>query len=154
MQIANDKVVSIHYTLKNDAGELIDKSESDRPLRYLHGHGNIIQGLESALDGHAAGATLAVRVPAVDAYGEHEEALVQDVPLGAFEGVENIEPGMSFQAETENGPHPVTVIQVQDDVVTVDGNHPLAGQTLHFDIAVDHVRDATDSELDHGHVHE
>ena len=154
MEVAADKVVSIHYTLKNDNGELIDKSVRDEPLNYLHGHGHIIPGLEQALLGAVAGDAISVQVAPSQGYGEHDEALVQDVPRGAFDGVDSVEPGMRFQAETEQGPHTVTVVQVQEDVVTIDGNHPLAGQTLHFDVEVAQVREATDSELEHGHAHD
>ena len=153
MQIAKDTVVYIHYTLMNDAGELLDKSSAGEPLGYLHGHGNIIDGLEQALTGRAAGEQLEVSIDAEDGYGLRQEGLVQDVPLGAFEGVDSVQPGMSFEAETEDGPRPVVVLEVAGDVVTVDGNHPLAGLTLHFQVEVDRVRAATASELEHGHAH-
>jgi FKBP-type peptidyl-prolyl cis-trans isomerase SlyD len=154
MQVAADTVVYIHYTLKNDLGELLDKSASDAPLAYLHGHGNIISGLEEALLGASAGDVLAVRVEAADGYGERHDELVQSVPVGAFDGVESVEPGMRFQAETDSGPHPVVVVEVAGDVVTVDGNHPLAGEVLHFDVEIDQVRSASAEELAHGHVHD
>lgn len=153
MQIALHKVVYIHYTLKNVAGELIDKSETDEPLAYIHGLGNIIPGLESALMGRVAGDTLRVEVAPEDAYGAHDDELVQDVPRGAFEGVDSIEPGMRFQAESEQGPRVITVTAVAVDTITVDGNHPLAGEVLVFDVEVERVRDASAEELDHGHVH-
>jgi FKBP-type peptidyl-prolyl cis-trans isomerase SlyD len=154
MQIAARKVVHIHYTLKNDAGELLDKSPSEEPLGYLHGGGNIIPGLEDALTGKAAGDALSVEVAPGEGYGERDERLVQDVPRGAFEGIDTIEPGMRFQAESEQGARVITVVSVSEDVVTVDGNHPLAGETLTFDVEVARVRDATEEELAHGHVHE
>lgn len=153
MQIAPEKVVHIHYTLKNISGELLDKSSSDEPLGYLHGAGNIIPGLENALDGKAAGDAVSVQVPPDEGYGTRDESLVQDVPRGAFEGVDTIEPGMRFQAESDQGARVIMVVAVTDDVVTVDGNHPLAGETLMFDVEVDAVRDATEVELEHGHVH-
>lgn len=153
MQVDDNTVVFIHYTLTNDEGELLDKSSEDDPLGYLHGHGNIIAGLESALLGRSAGERLDVSVAAEDGYGERLEGLVQDVPLGAFEGIDSVQPGMSFQAETDDGPHPVVVVEVEGDVVTVDGNHPLAGLTLHFQVEIHRVREATSTELEHGHVH-
>jgi FKBP-type peptidyl-prolyl cis-trans isomerase SlyD len=153
MQIAPEKVVHIHYTLKNVAGELLDKSSTDEPLGYLHGAGNIIPGLEDALAGKSAGDAVSVRVTPEQGYGTRDESLVQDVPRGAFEGVDTIEPGMRFQAESEDGARVILVVSVSDDVVTVDGNHPLAGETLMFDVEVDAVRDASPVELEHGHVH-
>jgi FKBP-type peptidyl-prolyl cis-trans isomerase SlyD len=153
MQISARNVVYIHYTLKNDAGELLDKSSDDEPLGYLHGGGNIVPGLEKALHGKTPGDAVNVRVPPQEAYGERDDALVQDVPRGAFEGVETIEPGMRFQAESRHGPRLITVVDVAEDVVTVDGNHPLAGETLVFDVQVERVRAATEEELAHGHVH-
>lgn len=153
MQIVPEKVVHIHYTLKNAAGELLDKSSSGEPLGYLHGGGNIIPGLEDALAGKAAGDALSVEVAPEQGYGARDESLVQDVPRGAFEGVDAIEPGMRFQAESEQGARIIEVVAVAEDVVTVDGNHPLAGETLHFDVEVATVRDATAEELAHGHVH-
>ena len=153
MQIAAKKVVYIHYTLTNVTGELLDKSPEEEPLGYLHGAGNIIPGLESALLGRTAGDECAVEVAPEHGYGVRDETLVQDVPQGAFEGVEEIAPGMRFQAESEQGMRIIEVIAVEGDVVTVDGNHPLAGETLSFKVQVERVRDASAEELEHGHVH-
>jgi len=153
MHIAARSVAYIHYTLKNDAGELLDKSAGDEPLAYLHGAGNIIPGLERALAGRRAGDELNVRVPPREGYGERDETLVQDVPRGAFDGVDTIEPGMRFEAESSHGPRTILVTAVAGDVVTVDGNHPLAGETLVFDVQVARVREASEGELAHGHVH-
>ena len=153
MQIASNKAVYIHYTLKNRDGELLDKSRSDDPLGYVHGTGSIVPGLETALEGKQAGDTVNVVVAPEEAYGSRDEQLVQDVPRGAFDGVDAIEPGMRFQAESEQGTRVVTVTAVGDDVVTVDANHPLAGETLVFAVEVHRVRDASDEEVEHGHVH-
>lgn len=153
MQVAKDKVVSIDYTLTDDEGSVLDTSKGRAPLAYLHGAGNIIPGLEKALEGKQAGEQVAVRVPAAEAYGERDDALAQEVPLEMFQGVESIEPGMRFQAQTSAGVQVVTVTKVEGESVTVDGNHPLAGKPLNFDVNVVEVRDATDEELAHGHVH-
>ena len=153
MQISDSKVVYIHYTLTNVNGELLDKSPEDEPLGYIHGAGNIIPGLENALAGLSAGDDCKVEVAPEQGYGVRDEDLVQDVPHGAFDGVENIEPGMRFQAESEQGTRVIEVVAVEGDVVTVDGNHPLAGETLSFNVTVERVRDASAEELDHGHVH-
>ncbi|MFQ5518390.1 MAG: peptidylprolyl isomerase [Mariprofundus sp.] len=153
MQIAKDKVVSIHYTLKNDAGSVLDSSDGGEPLVYLHGAKNIIPGLEKALDGKLADDALEVSIEAVDAYGEYNKALTQVVPSSMFEGVDNIEAGMEFQAETEQGVQVVRIAAVDGDEITVDGNHPLAGERLHFDVTVADVREASADELAHGHVH-
>lgn len=153
MQISEQKVALIHYTLTNDAGEVLDKSEVNEPLVYLHGAGNIIPGLESALAGKQAGDTLNVVVAAAEAYGERHDGLVQEVPRDAFQGVEDIQAGMRFQAQTDNGPVSVVVSSVTEQTVTVDGNHPLAGQQLTFDVEVVAVREANQEELAHGHPH-
>ena len=153
MQISDKKVASINYNLKNNAGELLDSSEGADPLVYLHGAGNIIPGLEKALEGKQAGDTLEVTIAPEEAYGPVHEEMIQTVPRDAFDGVEQIDVGMSFQAETASGPVTVVVVGVEEDTVTVDGNHPLAGQTLHFYVEVVEVRDASDDELQHGHVH-
>ncbi|MDQ6981971.1 MAG: peptidylprolyl isomerase [Mariprofundus sp.] len=153
MQIAKDKVVSIHYTLKNDAGSMIDSSESAEPLIYLHGAQNIIPGLERALEGKVADDALEVSIEAVDAYGEYNKELTQVVPGNMFEGVDTLETGMEFQAETEQGVQVIRIVSVDGDDITIDGNHPLAGERLHFDVNVAEVRDATEDELSHGHVH-
>ena len=123
-----------------DAGEVLDSSRGREPLSYLHGAGNIVPGLEEAMEGKRAGDAFKVDVAPEDGYGIHHDGLVQDVPRGAFQGVDTIEPGMSFQASTPQGVHSVTVTKVTADTITVDGNHPLAGQTLHFDVEVTEVR--------------
>ncbi|MCW4149150.1 peptidylprolyl isomerase [Halomonas sp. 18H] len=153
MQIAQNSVVAFHYTLTNDAGEVLDSSEGREPLTYLHGAGNIIPGLEKEMEGRAAGEKLQAQVTPEEGYGEVQPQLVQEVPRDAFQGVENVEPGMQFQAQTEGGPLMVTVTQVEGDTVTVDGNHPLAGQQLNFDVEIAEVREASEEEVEHGHVH-
>lgn len=153
MQVAKDKVVSIDYTLTDDEGSVLDTSKGRAPLAYLHGAGNIIPGLEKALEGKQAGEQVNVRVAPAEAYGERDEALSQDVPMDMFQGVDNVEPGMRFQAQTSAGVQVVTVTKVENGTVTVDGNHPLAGKPLNFDVNVVDVREATEEELTHGHVH-
>ncbi len=153
MQIAKNVAVQIHYTLKNDAGEVLDSSEGAEPLAYLQGHGNLIPGLEKALEGKRAGDILNVSISPEDGYGVRDESLIQDVPRSAFQGVPSIETGMQFQAESNHGPRSVTVTKVTADIITVDGNHPLADQTLHFDVKIIDVRAASKEELSHGHVH-
>lgn len=153
MQIADRRVAQFHYTLTNDQGDVIDSSTGHEPLTYLHGKGNIVPGLEKALEGKQAGDKLKVSVPPDEGYGVLQPQLIQQVPRSSFQGVDDIKAGMRFQAETEHGPVLVRVTQVTDDTVTVDGNHELAGQTLHFDIEITDVRDASVEEVLHGHVH-
>ncbi len=153
MKITKDSVARFHYKLTNADGEVLDSSEGKDPLAYLHGHGNIIPGLEEALDGHGGGDQFAVTIAPEDAYGIYDQELVQTLPRSAFQGVDEIEVGMQFQAEAEGGVSLVTVTGVAEESVTIDGNHPLAGVELHFDITVVDVRDATPEELEHGHTH-
>lgn len=152
-QVSQNKAVYFNYTLTNDNGDTLDQSNG-QPLAYLHGFGNIIPGLENALLGKSAGDKLTVTVEPADAYGEYSSDAVQEVPRANFQGVDNIEAGMQFQSQTEDG-HVmlVTVRDVQDDIVLVDANHPLAGERLTFDVEITEVRDATEEELAHGHVH-
>jgi len=147
MQIAKHAVVSLHYTLKDDAGVVLDTSDGGEPLTYIHGQGNLISGLEAELDGKRKGAALEVSVAPKDAYGELDPKLVHKVPKRQFDG--QVAVGQRFHA----GPNVVTVTQVLGDMVTVDGNHPLAGKRLHFKVEVLEVRAATADELAHGHVH-
>ena len=153
MQVAQNTVVAIRYILRNDAGTTIDASTEGEPLTYLHGNGNLIPGLERALEGKRVGDKLSVMVPPADAYGVVNDDLVQDVPRDAFQGVDQIEVGMQFQAQSNQGPTSVLVTKVTPDLITVDGNHPLAGQNLNFEVEIAEVRAATAEELEHGHVH-
>lgn len=153
MQATKDKVVTIDYTLTGPDGAVLDSSSGREPLPYLHGAGNIIPGLESALEGKSAGDKLVVDVPAEQAYGARDPQLVQAVPKDRFQGVADIKPGMQFQANTPAGPRIVTVVGIDDQSVHVDANHPLAGVPLKFDVTVVGVRDASPEELSHGHVH-
>lgn len=154
MQIDKHAVVTIDYTLTNDQGQVVDTSKNNQPLAYIHGTGSIIPGLEEALQGKSSGDEVEVSIPPEKAYGEHDEELKQVVPRDRFEGVEQLEPGMQFQAQTEGGVRIVTIAAIDGDDVTVDANHPLAGETLHFEVAVRDVREATSEEIEHGHVHE
>jgi FKBP-type peptidyl-prolyl cis-trans isomerase SlyD len=153
MSISQDQVVSIHYTLRDDAGEVIDRSADGEPLSYLHGHGNLIPGLERELTGRKSGDRLQVKVAPHEAYGEYDRELVQRVPRRALKGIADLRVGMRLQTQTPEGPRAVTVTQLSGDMVTLDGNHPLAGKSLNFEVEVAGVRAATEEELAHGHVH-
>ena len=154
MQIGQDKVVLVHYVLRNDAGEVIDSSAGGAPLVYLQGAGNIIPGLEKALDGKNVGDQLKVAIEPEDAYGEYQAELVSTLSRSMFEGVDELEVGMQFHASGPDGSMQiVTVRDLDGDDVTVDGNHPLAGQRLHFDVKIVEIRDASQEEVAHGHVH-
>ncbi len=153
MQIAKDTVVAIDYTLKDDQGSVLDTSEGKQPLAYLHGNGNIIPGLEQALEGKQTGDELSVRIEPADAYGERRYELTQAVPRDLFQGVDDLQVGMQFQAGGEGGGQIVTVTAIEGDQVTVDANHPMAGVPLNFDVKVVEVREASAEEKEHGHVH-
>jgi FKBP-type peptidyl-prolyl cis-trans isomerase SlyD len=151
--ITDKKAVSIHYTLTNDAGEVLDSSAGQEPLTYLHGANNLVPGLEKQLEGKTTGDKLNAAVTPEEGYGDNDPQLIQEVPREMFSGIDNIEVGMEFHAETEDGPQAVEVIAIEGDTVTIDGNHPLAGITLNFEVEVTDIRDATEEELTHGHVH-
>ncbi|MBV8062461.1 MAG: peptidylprolyl isomerase [Nevskia sp.] len=153
MQIAERTVASFNYTLTNDAGEVLDSSDGREPLSYLHGKGNIVAGLEKEMTGKKVGDKFQVKVKPEEGYGVHNPALVQVVPRDAFRGIDKLEPGMQFRAESDHGPMMVVVSAVEGDKVTVDGNHPLAGATLNFAIEITEVREASVEEVLHGHVH-
>lgn len=153
MQISKNKVVTIDYTLTNNEGKVLDSSQGQDPLAYIHGIGNIIPGLEEALEGKQAGDALTVTVEPEKGYGLRNEELTQTVSRELFQGVEELSVGMQFQADGGHGPQVVTITSIEGDDVTIDGNHPLAGATLNFDVSVVGVRDAEEEELSHGHVH-
>ena len=153
MHIEKNRVVTLNYTLRDEQGTVIDSSGGRAPLRYLHGKGNIIPGLEQALAGKAAGDKLDVTVPPEQGYGSRDERLVQIVARAKFGDAANLAPGMQVRASGRQGSRLVTVVRVDRDFVTVDGNHPLAGRTLHFSVEVADVRKASHDEISHGHVH-
>jgi FKBP-type peptidyl-prolyl cis-trans isomerase SlyD len=153
MQIEDNKVVVINYTLTDDQGNVIDQSQ-DGSFAYLHGAHNIIPGLEGALAGKQAEDKLQVTISPEDGYGVSDDQQIQAVPRDMFPGDVEIQVGMAFHAETPEGmPVTVTVVEVTEEHITVDGNHPLADKTLNFDVEVISVRDAEAGELEHGHVH-
>lgn len=153
MTVTQEKVVSIHYTLKNGEGLVLDSSSGGDPLVYLHGSGNIIPGLESALEGKSKGDKFNVAVPPEQAYGPRSENLIQTIPKNQFQNPDELQPGMQFQVRTPQGGLILTILEVKDTEVVVDGNPPLAGQTLHFDVEIMDIREATPEEVEHGHVH-
>jgi FKBP-type peptidyl-prolyl cis-trans isomerase SlyD len=151
MQIADKKAVTFHYSVKDDEGNVIDSSDGGDPLVYLHGAGNIVPGLEKALEGKQAGDEVKAKVSPEEGYGMRDESNVRNVPRRKLQG--KIEPGMRVRLQTDEGPAVATITAVRGDYVTVDANHPLAGMTLHFEVKVTEVRDATAEEMEHGHVH-
>jgi len=154
MTISQHKVVSIHYKVVDTANaEVIDSSDDGEPMTYLHGASNIIPGLEQALEGKGIGDEIEVTVEPADAYGEYSEDRIQQVPIEAFEEMEKVEPGMMVTAQSDDGQINLMVTEVDEATVTVDANHPLAGKSLSFDVRVEAVRDASDEEISHGHVH-
>ena len=153
MEIKKDRVVTIDYSLSDDFGRIIDSSEENEPLVYLHGNDNIIPGLERELEGKIPGETLSCSIPPTDAYGERNESLVFKVNKKDFGDNVEVAAGMQFEAHGEDGTLIVTVVNVDGEEVTLDANHPLAGETLHFDVKVVDVREATPEELEHGHAH-
>ncbi len=153
MQIASNCVVLIHYTLTNDAGETLDSSAGREPLAYMHGQGNIIPGLEAALVSRTAGEKLNVRIAPGDGYGDVDPSLVQEVPRTALSGIDEVKVGLRLQTQSARGPQVVVVTAVSDESVSIDANHPLAGQHLNFAVEITEVRAASAEELAHGHVH-
>lgn len=154
MKINDDCVVAFHYTLTNAAGEVLDSSNGREPLSYLHGGQGIIPGLERELVGMEVGDEQMIVVQPADGYGDVSVELITHVPRAAFEGIEELVEGMTLQAEGEGGEHTSIVVrEIGEDEVLVDGNHPLAGEVLHFDVSITDVRQATEEEIAHGHAH-
>lgn len=153
MNITKDKVVQFHYTIKDETGEQVETSKDSDPMAYLHGHNNMIVGVENALDGKAAGDKFTVTLEPKDAYGERQDDAIQRVPAKHLQGAQKWQPGMVAVVNTEQGQRQVTVLKVGRFMVTVDLNPPLAGKTLTFDLEVVDVRDASEDEIAHGHAH-
>ncbi|WP_373433092.1 peptidylprolyl isomerase [Vibrio anguillarum] len=154
MKIEKNVVVSLAYQLVLEDGAVVDQSTVDAPLDYLHGHNNLITGLEKELEGKVVGDKFTATIAPEEAYGEYNDELVQRVPAEVFQGVDEIEVGMRFLADTDQGQIPVEITEVDGDEVVVDGNHMLAGQTLTFDVEVVAIRAATEEEIQHGHIHQ
>lgn len=154
MKITDNSVVSIHFGVAEVDGNALDSTENGAPLEFIQGAGYLVPGLEAELAGKEVGDKFDVKLEAVDAYGEFQEALVQEVPRNLFEGVDTIEVGMSFQADTDQGPRTVEVTAVTEDMVSIDANHPLAGMALQFVGEVVAIREATEEEIAHGHIHQ
>lgn len=153
MEIADKTVVAIDYTLKDEGGGVIDTSKGGEPLYYLHGSQNIVPGLESELTGKSVGDNLQVTVQPAEGYGEIDPQLRQNRPRSTFEGVDDLEVGMRFRAPTDAGIINVVITEIDGDNITLDANHELAGKVLNFDVTVKEVRQATEEEITHGHVH-
>lgn len=153
MKIAADKVVLIHYTLKNDQGEQLDSSRGQEPLGYIHGRKHIVPGLEAQLEGKEKGAQFQAVIAPEEAYGKRDDTLIENVSKDQFDDATQLKVGMHLQVKSPEGVRIVTVAEVTESAVKVDFNHPLADQTLHFDVEIIDVRDAQPEELDHGHVH-
>ena len=147
MKIEKDKFVSIHYTLRDEAGDIIDTSDGRDPLDYIHGASQIIPGMERALEGREAGEDISVVVEPEDGYGKRDESLVYEVPREQFEGLDVIEVGMCFQVNSGDGPLLMNVVGVEENSITLDGNHPLADMRLSFNVSILNVREATREEL-------
>jgi FKBP-type peptidyl-prolyl cis-trans isomerase SlyD len=154
MKVGKDRIVALEYKLHLGDGEVIDESEPGQPLSYLHGGGQIVPGLEGALEGMGVGDAKKVVVSPAEGYGEHESAGLQEVPRSMFPPDAELRPGMRLAAQTDGGEViPIGIREVKGETVLVDLNHPLAGKTLHFDVTVREVRAATEEELSHGHAH-
>ena len=153
MTIAKDKIVQLNYTLRDEQGEVLESNEGQSPIAYLHGHNNMMPGIEKALEGKAEGDSFTVTLPASETYGERQENAEQRVSVKHLQGAKVWKPGMIGVVNTDQGQRQVTVVKVGKFMVTVDTNHPLAGRELTFDLTVAGVRDATKEELSHGHAH-
>jgi FKBP-type peptidyl-prolyl cis-trans isomerase SlyD len=154
MTVTKGKVVEMHYTLKNDSGNVIDSSKEKEPMPFIQGFGNIIPGLESALEGMKTGDSCEVSVKPEDAYGVYHPEAIQDIPMKDLQGIDSLMVGMELQSQDEQGnPFIVCVKTINKETVTVDANHPLAGETLHFSVSIESIREASKDELAHGHVH-
>lgn len=153
MEISPGKVVLFDYILTDDDKQTIDSSEGREPLGYIHGSGQIIKGLETALAGKSVGDKLTVDIAPEDGYGLQDPEKIIVIPRSRIDGVPNLQEGMQLQGNGPQGPQIVTVRRIEGDEVTLDANHPLAGENLHFDVVIREVRNATPEELSHGHVH-
>ena len=154
MNVSKDKVITANYVLKNIDGELLDESTPENPMAYLHGSGDVAEGLENALEGKVISDKINVTLKPDEAYGDYDESLVQEVSKEMFSDIEELEEGLIFQAETPEGEvREYEIVGIEGDKITIDSNHPLAGETLVFDIDITGIREASAEEIEHGHIH-
>ncbi|NKC01317.1 MAG: peptidylprolyl isomerase [Pseudomonadales bacterium] len=154
MDIAEGSVVTIHYTLTDAGGQVIDTSEGGDPLTYLHGYGGLIPGLERELEEKSSGDKLEVSIAPEDGYGLADPELIQEVPLAELGQIENLAVGMRLQSKDQEGRvHSLKVDAISESSATLNANHELAGQTLFFAVSIESVRTASEEELSHGHAH-
>lgn len=154
MIVSKGKVVTFRYTLKSENGDLIETNENGDPMKYLHGTGAIVPGLESSMEGKEANQSYSVTITPEEGYGLFDDSLIFSVPKSSFNDTESLEVGMSVETESKEGYQIFYIKGIEEETVILDGNHPLAGQKLHFDIEINEVRDATSEEKEHGHVHD
>ena len=155
MNIETKKAVTLAYTLTDDDGKVLDTADANEPFIYLHGSGGVIPGLEKALDGKTVNDELTIKLQPSEAYGDYSDALIQEVPKEMFSEMDDktLFVGAQFHAETNQGMQVVTVNSINDETITIDGNHPMAGKNLNFEVKILAIRDATEDELAHGHIH-
>ena len=153
MKVENKKIVAIEYTLKNDSGEVLDSNKGEDLLYFIQGEGNIVPGLEKQMAGKTTGDKFDALVKAADGYGEYDDEKIRRIPRSQMKNLRNLKEGMSIQMRGPEGVEMLTVTKVSEEEVVADGNHPLAGQNLHFQIRIGEIRDATKDELAHGHAH-
>ncbi|MDY6910811.1 MAG: peptidylprolyl isomerase [Chloroflexota bacterium] len=153
MQITKNKVVTFEFKVTDEAGTVLDNSEEVGAYPYVHGIGHLIPGLETEMEGKFLGDSFSISIPPDQGYGERDYTLIQSIPRDRFEGIGDLEVGIRLEMQDQTGTHIATVTEIDDSTVTLDGNHPLAGLTLNFDVNVVGVREATAEEIDHGHVH-
>jgi FKBP-type peptidyl-prolyl cis-trans isomerase SlyD len=154
MNISENTVVTIEYSLSDGEGNLLEQSTADENFAYLHGHGQLLEPLEEALEGKEVGDRVQINIDPENGFGQRNEELVITVPRDRFPEDEDITEGMQVEAETEQGHQIFTILGVKDEGVTLDGNHPYAGFPLDFDVTVKDIRTATEEELEHGHAHQ
>jgi len=153
MKIEEGKVVFLNFVLTDEKGEILEDTREVGDFSYIHGLGDFIPKVEEVLEGKTKGFESKIVVEPAEGYGDYSEELIYEMPKSDFEGFDDIYVGLDFQAETEEGVIPLSIVEITDETIIADGNHPFAGKTITFELKVSDVREATEEELEHGHVH-